>query len=79
MGTDADHRLYQAAMQLILERGYDEVTVAEIAERVGLKKRTFFRHYPNKREVLFAGSAEFEHSVVEAVRAAPTTMAPSTS
>lgn len=71
----ADGRLYNAAMQLIVERGYDKVTVAEIAEHAGLKKRTFFRYYADKREVLFAGSAEFEHSIVEAVRAAPATAA----
>ena len=75
-GPDADDRLYQAAMQLILERGYDGVTVAEIAEHAGLKKRSFFRYYADKREVLFAGAADFENAVVEAVRAAPSTVEP---
>ena len=69
-GPDADDRLYLSAMQLILERGYDQVTVAEIAEHAGLTKRSFFRHFADKREVLFAGSADFERAVVEAVRAA---------
>jgi AcrR family transcriptional regulator len=75
-GPDADGRLYQAAMQLIFERGYDEVTVAEIAEHAGLKKRSFFRYFPDKREVLFAGSADFEFAIVEAVRGAPVTVKP---
>jgi AcrR family transcriptional regulator len=75
-GPDADNRLYQSAMQLILERGYDQVTVAEIAEHAGLKKRSFFRYFADKREVLFAGAADFENAVVEAVRAAPMTVTP---
>jgi len=70
-GPDAEDRLYLAAMELILERGYDEVTVAEIAEHAGLKKRSFFRYYADKREVLFAGSADFERAVLEIVHAAP--------
>lgn len=75
-GPDSDDRLYRAAMQLILERGYDGVTVAEIAEHAGLTKRSFFRHYADKREVVFAGAADFERGVVEAVRDAPPTAEP---
>jgi len=55
-------RLQFAAMSLFLERGYSEVTVAEIAERAGLTKRTFFNHFSDKREVLFAGSKDFIES-----------------
>jgi AcrR family transcriptional regulator len=53
---DAQGRLQRAAMTLFLERGYAAVTVAEIADRAGLTKRTFFNHFPDKREVLFAGA-----------------------
>jgi len=70
-GPDADNRLYLSAMQLIFERGYDQVTVAEIAEHAGLKKRSFFRHFADKREVLFAGAADFEQAVVSALTKAP--------
>ena len=70
-GPDAEDRLYRSAMQLILDRGYDEVTVAEIAEHAGLTKRSFFRHYADKREVMFAGATEFQAGIVEAVRTAP--------
>ena len=52
---DANGRLLQAAMELFTERGYEHVTVAEIAERAGLTKRSFFRYFADKREVLFAG------------------------
>jgi AcrR family transcriptional regulator len=53
---NARERLAEAALQLYGERGYEQTTVAEIAKRAGLTERTFFRHYADKREVLFAGS-----------------------
>ena len=54
---NARGRLERAAYELILERGYDQITVADIAKRAGLTERTFFRHFADKREVLFGGSA----------------------
>ena len=50
---DARGRLQQAALELYTERGFEQTTVAEIAERAGLTERTFFRHFTDKREVLF--------------------------
>jgi AcrR family transcriptional regulator len=67
---NAQGRLEQAAMELFSERGYEQTTVAEIAERAGLTERTFFRHYADKREVLFAGSAHFRENFVGALAAA---------
>jgi AcrR family transcriptional regulator len=64
-------RLAQAALDLYVERGFDQTTVAEIAERAGLTERTFFRHYADKREVLFDGSAMLQQLMVDAVAAAP--------
>jgi AcrR family transcriptional regulator len=52
---NAPHRLVLAALDLFAERGYESTTVVEIAERAGLTKSTFFRHFPDKREVLFGG------------------------
>ena len=52
---DARGRLEQAALELYTERGFDETTVADIAERAGLTERTFFRYFTDKREVLFWG------------------------
>jgi AcrR family transcriptional regulator len=60
-----------AAITLFDEHGYDETTVAEIAERAGLTKRTFFRYFADKREVLFGGSEELGRRWLEAVAAAP--------
>lgn len=68
---DSRRRLEQAAVALYEERGFDDTTVAEIAERAGLTERTFFRHYADKREVLFAGSSELQALMVDAVAAAP--------
>ncbi|WP_250005639.1 TetR/AcrR family transcriptional regulator [Actinoplanes sp. M2I2] len=61
---DARGRLQQAAMSLFRERGYAEVTVAEIADRAGLSKRSFFNHFADKREVFFANAQFFEESVL---------------
>jgi AcrR family transcriptional regulator len=74
--ADAEGRLLKAAIELFIDRGYDQVTVAEIAERAGLKKRSFFRYFTDKREVLFGGSAAFEQTVVAGVLQAPETMPP---
>ncbi|RFA09285.1 hypothetical protein B7R54_08625 [Subtercola boreus] len=56
-------RLQDAAMTLFQERGYANVPIADITERAGLTKRSFFNHFPDKREVLFAGAAELEATV----------------
>lgn len=58
-------------MQLFLERGYEQTTVADIAERAGLTARTFFRYFADKREVLFGGSPVLESTMVSALHAAP--------
>jgi AcrR family transcriptional regulator len=68
---DARARLQEAALALYGERGYEETTVAEIAERAGLTKRTFFRYFTDKREVLFWGSELLEQRMVAAIEAAP--------
>jgi AcrR family transcriptional regulator len=73
---DAAGRLQQAAFGLYAERGYEETTVAEIAERAGLTERTFFRHFADKREVLFSGSNELQQLMVDAVDAAPLSATP---
>jgi AcrR family transcriptional regulator len=73
---DARGRLEQAAFSLYAERGFENTTVAEIAERAGLTERTFFRHFADKREVLFAGSAAFVEVIADGVANAPTSLPP---
>lgn len=73
---NAQGRLQQAAFELFREHGYDGTTVQEIAARAGLTERTFFRYYADKREVLFAGSAELQRGIVEAIASAPAEMTP---
>jgi AcrR family transcriptional regulator len=73
---DARGRLGQAAMELYAERGYEQTTVADIAQRAGLTARTFFRYFADKREVLFAGSGEFGEQLDAALAAAPASSTP---
>jgi AcrR family transcriptional regulator len=63
-------------MELYLERGFDNTTVAEIAERAGLTERTFFRHFADKREVLFSGSAALAELIAHSIATAPDSAAP---
>ncbi|MBO1768423.1 TetR/AcrR family transcriptional regulator [Allobranchiibius sp. GilTou38] len=72
----ARERLEQAAMELFLERGFEQTTVAEIASRAGLTERTFFRYFADKREVLFSGAGELQELFVSAVSATPAATAP---
>jgi AcrR family transcriptional regulator len=58
-------------MKLYAERGFENTTVAEIAERAGVTERTFFRHFLDKRDVLFAGAEQFQALVVAGVATAP--------
>jgi AcrR family transcriptional regulator len=73
---NASGRLTEAAMALFAERGYAKTTVGDIAARAGLTERTFFNHFSDKREVLFAGSEQFVNHIVDAVRAGPTSRRP---
>jgi AcrR family transcriptional regulator len=73
---NARGRLEQAALELYSERGFEQTTVAEIAGRAGLTERTFFRHFADKREVLFGGAAELQELLVSPVASASASAAP---
>ncbi|MED7925077.1 TetR family transcriptional regulator [Nonomuraea sp. LP-02] len=73
---NARGRLEEAALELYGERGYEQTTVAEIARRAGLTERTFFRHFADKREVLFGGGTLLEERLTAAVAAAPASAGP---
>jgi len=72
---NARDRLEQAALDLYRERGFEQTTVAEIAERAGLTERTFFRYFADKREVLFGGQTLHE-IYASAIANAPASAAP---
>lgn len=73
---DGRGRLEQAALALYAARGFDTTTVAEIAQRAGVTERTFFRHFADKREVLFAGASGLQEFLVGTVASAPASLAP---
>jgi AcrR family transcriptional regulator len=73
---DAKGRLAVAAMDLFEERGFEATTVADIAERAGLTKRTFFRYFGDKREVLFSGTEILQEKFVAGIAAAPADLCP---
>jgi AcrR family transcriptional regulator len=73
---DARGRLEEAALALYGERGFEQTTVAEIAQRAGLTERTFFRYFADKREVLFWGSGAFQELLVGTLTRAPASTSP---
>jgi AcrR family transcriptional regulator len=73
---NAPQRLVLAALDLFAEQGYDNTTVTQIAGRAGLTKATFFRYFPDKREVLFAGQQVHSRLVADGVAAAPDSATP---
>ncbi|MYR45327.1 TetR family transcriptional regulator [Streptomyces sp. SID5910] len=70
---NARGRLEQAALELYGEYGFDETTVKQITERAGLTERTFFRHFADKREVLFPHTNPLRDLLVDALTEAPAT------
>ena len=67
----SEDRLKKAALELFDEQGFENTSVIEISERAGVTTRTFFRYFPDKREVLFAGSDELGAVLVEKILHAP--------
>jgi AcrR family transcriptional regulator len=72
----ARERMVLAAVDLFSEQGYDATTVAQIAERAGVTKSTFFRHFPDKRELLVAGQETLSRLLTEGIAEAPEAASP---
>src|SRR5271155_1047502 len=68
---DSRGRLQEAALALYSERGFDQTTAAEIAARAGVTERTFFRHFTDKREVVFGGSKLLQERILSGGAGAP--------
>ena len=75
-GEPARQRLQQAAVELFRKHGYDQTTAAEIAERAGVTERTFFRHFADKREVLFDGQTKLRELLTAAIAKLPAKLPP---
>jgi AcrR family transcriptional regulator len=75
---DARQRLIVAALELFAEKGYDDTTVAQIAERAGLTRSTFHRHFADKREMLAAGQETLSRLLAEGISAAAPDATPMT-
>lgn len=73
---DALGRLQRAALELFAERGFEQTTVEDIASRAGLTKRTFFRYFTDKREVLFAGGDDFRATFLAGLETIPASATP---
>jgi AcrR family transcriptional regulator len=73
---DAQGRLVVAALELFGERGYDQTTVADVAERAGVTERTFFRYFTDKREVLFGAGHVWEDQIIAGIEDADSSLAP---
>jgi len=70
-GALARERMRTAAIELYSQQGFEATTTAQIAERAGVTERTYFRHFADKREVLFSGEEELTAVLTGAVEAAP--------
>jgi len=75
-GEQVHRRLQQAAIELFGKRGFDQTTAAEIAARAGVTERTFFRHFPDKREILFDGESVLRAALTDAIAGAPADLEP---
>ncbi|WP_345432422.1 TetR/AcrR family transcriptional regulator [Actinoallomurus vinaceus] len=69
-------RLRQAALELFIEHGFDQTTAERIAARAGVTERTYFRHFADKREVLFGAEAELRDELTRALAAVPAHLEP---
>ena len=75
-GAAARARLREAALELYRDQGYDATTTAAIAARAGVTERTYFRHFPDKREVLFDGEGELFDVMTAAITFGPADSSP---
>lgn len=75
-GSDVRERLQEAAVRMFEQNGYEKVTAAQIAASVGVTERTFFRYFPDKREVLFGREEMVRDSILAGIRDAPADLRP---
>jgi AcrR family transcriptional regulator len=74
--AEAHRKLQQAALELFRERGYEQTTASEIAAQAGVTERTFFRHFADKRDILFDRESSVQAALTEAIASAPADLTP---
>ncbi|MEV7554523.1 TetR/AcrR family transcriptional regulator [Amycolatopsis sp. NPDC089917] len=60
--------LADAALKLFLERGYDQVSIRDIAEAADVSTTTLFKHFPGKEALVFDDAQDREANLIAAVR-----------
>jgi len=63
----------ESAVALFAERGYDNVTMAEVARRADVSSATVFNHFATKDALIFSGLERFECELLDVIRARPVT------
>ncbi len=64
-GQETQRQLIDVLMQLVLEKGYEEVSVKDITERAGIDRSTFYLHFSDKREMLIKSQQQLVDDLVE--------------
>ncbi|MER6943007.1 TetR/AcrR family transcriptional regulator [Nonomuraea sp. NPDC000554] len=59
--------LVDTALRLFAEQGYEQTTIAQIAQVADVAKKTFFNHFPTKEDVLFADTDQYVQAAVEVI------------
>ena len=72
----AKERLELAALDLYATRGYESTTIGDVAAHAGVTSRTYFRYFPDKREVLFGGADGLRDRIACSLRDAPADVPP---
>jgi len=62
------HEIWGAAIDLFYREGFDEVTIDQIAERAGVSRRTFFRYFASKDDVMGSTMKTFGEALEQAIR-----------
>jgi len=68
------HEIWGAAIDLFYMEGFDEVTIDQIAERAGVSRRTFFRYFASKDDVMGSTMKAFGEALEQAIRAEATSL-----
>ena len=63
--------MMRGALELFTEQGFEKTTALEVAQRAGVTERTFYRHFTDKREVLFSASGDLQDAIIAAIDSAP--------